>query len=72
MQIALNDYVITLGWIFSLVITLAVALPIFIWIANKILGEIDLLKEIRRKNLAAGILMAGLAIGVSLIIALSL
>jgi len=72
MQIVLNDYVIILGWIFALAITLAVALPIFVWVANKILGEIDLLKEVKKKNLSAGMLLAGLVLGTALIIALAL
>ncbi len=68
MQMVLSNYVITLGYLFALVIILGLALPIYAWIANKILGEVDLLKEIRKKNLAAGILLSALVIGAALII----
>jgi len=72
MTVAFNEYVIILGWIFALVITLSIALPIFTWVANKILGDVDLLKEIRKKNLAAGILLAAMVLGASLVIGLAL
>ena len=69
MQLVLVDYIWTLGWIFALVISVSVAMPIFIWVLNKLTGDVDLLKEIRRKNLAAGILVAGAVLGMALIIA---
>ncbi|HDQ22458.1 MAG TPA: DUF350 domain-containing protein [Candidatus Uhrbacteria bacterium] len=72
MTVAFNEYVIILGWIFALVITLSIALPILTWVANKILGDVDLLKEIRKKNLAAGILLAAMVLGASLVIGLAL
>ena len=69
MQLVLADYIWTLGWIFALVISVSVAMPIFIWVLDKLTGDINLLKEVRKKNLAAGLLLAAAVLGVALIIA---
>ncbi len=68
MQLVLTDYILILGWIFALVISVSVAMSIFIWILNKLTGDISLLREIKKKNLAAGILIGAAVLGVALII----
>jgi len=65
-------YILTMGWIFALAIILSVALPIFIWILNKLTGEIDLWKELRKKNLAVAVFLASVILGFTLIIGLTI
>jgi len=66
----LNAYLFRLGWAFAVVIIMSVAFPIFVTIFNKLVGDINITRELRRKNLAVGIVLAGALIGLSLIIAL--
>jgi len=70
MSVLLNDYVLKLGWAFSLAITMAVALPIFVWIFDSLVADIDIVKEIRKKNVAAAIVLGAAILGIALIIAM--
>ena len=69
MSLVLTDYVLTLGWVFALVIILSVALPILVWVFNKVTGEINIGKELKRKNMAVAILLGAVVLGAALIIA---
>ena len=70
MSVLLNEYVLKLGWAFSLAIIMAVAFPIFVWIFDTLIADINLVKEVRHKNIAAAIVLAAAILGISLIIAL--
>lgn len=66
----LNAYLFRLGWAFAVVIIMSVAFSMFVTIFNKLVGDINISRELRRKNLAVAIVLAGALIGLSLIIAL--
>jgi len=70
MSLLLNDYVLKLGWAFSLAITMAVAFPVFVWVFDKLTGDINIVKEIKRKNVAAAMVLGAAILGVAIIIAL--
>lgn len=71
MDILLYDYVLTLGRIFALVIIMGVAVPILIWIIDKLTGEMKVWRELKKKNNAVAIVIASVILGFSLIIALA-
>jgi uncharacterized membrane protein YjfL (UPF0719 family) len=64
----LNEYIVTLGWIFALVIILSVAFPILVLLFDKLVGKIDVIKELKKKNMAVSLLLSVVIIGVTLII----
>jgi len=66
----LNEYLFTLGWVFALIIMLSIAFPMLVLIADKLLGKVDLIKEIKKKNTAAAVLAGSLMIGAAIIIGL--
>lgn len=70
MQVILNDYLITFGWIVTILIILSVALPGLVWVFNKIISDIDVDKELKKGNIAVAILLAAVVIGVCLVVGL--
>ncbi|MFC1598785.1 DUF350 domain-containing protein [Patescibacteria group bacterium] len=68
----LNQYILVTGWIFALAIILSIAFPVFVMLFNKLTGQVDVWKELKKKNTAVAIVMAGALIGLSLIIALNI
>lgn len=69
---SLNAYLQVLGWVFALVIILSVAFPILLHIINGLAGRVDLWKELRSKNLAVAVLLAGALIAGAIVIAAAL
>lgn len=71
MSLALfNQYLLTLGWIFALVITLVIAFFGMVVIFDLLAWKMDIWKELRRKNLAVAILLSAIILGASVIIGL--
>jgi uncharacterized membrane protein YjfL (UPF0719 family) len=67
-----NSYYIMLGWIIALVLMLAVSLPMFLWIFDKITKEIDFWKELKRKNMAVGFVVGCAVLGACILIGLAI
>ncbi len=70
MNFVLDGYVIALGWIIALVICMGVAIPILIWIIDKLVVGINIAKELKKKNIAVAIVLASVIIGFSMIVSL--
>jgi uncharacterized membrane protein YjfL (UPF0719 family) len=70
MKILLNEYVNIFGWIFCLVLTFGLAVPVLVWIISKVSGEINLWKEIRRKNTAAALVLTAVILGICILVGL--
>ena len=66
----LNGIVLITGWIIIVVICWGVAMPLMIWIIDKLLGRIEIVGELRRKNMAVAIVLSSIIIGISLLIGL--
>jgi len=69
---SLNAYLTVLGWIFALVIILSVALPILMNIFNALTSKVDIWKELKQKNMAVAVLLAGALIAGSMVISAAL
>lgn len=69
---SLNSYLVVLGWIFALVIILSVALPILMNIFNALTSKVDIWKELKKKNMAVAVLLAGALIAGAIVIAAAL
>ena len=70
MGLVLNDYLISFGSIVAILIIMSVALPGLVWIFNKIIADIDIVRELKKKNTAVAILLASVVIGACLVIGL--
>jgi len=68
MRFLLSNYVLVLGWVLSLVIIMSGGLAILAWLLNVFTAEINVWKEIKRKNLAMGILLAAVVLGIAIIV----
>ncbi|MCX6743168.1 MAG: DUF350 domain-containing protein [Candidatus Parcubacteria bacterium] len=68
MRFLLSNYVIVLGWVLSLVVIMSGGLAIMAWLLNVFTAEINVWKEIKRKNLAMGILLAAVILGIAIIV----
>ncbi|MBN1325719.1 DUF350 domain-containing protein [Candidatus Falkowbacteria bacterium] len=68
MNVILADYIYLLGDVLVMGIILALSLIISVWIINRTTVELHLWKELRRKNLAVGLFLAGLVIAMALIV----
>jgi len=68
MHFLLSDYVLVLGWILALIVILSGGLAIFAWLLNVFTAEINVWKEIKRKNLALGIILAAVILGIAMIV----
>jgi len=68
MRFLLSNYVLVLGWVLSLVIIMSGGLAILAWLLNVFTAEINVWKEIKRKNLALGILLAAVILGIAIIV----
>ena len=70
MHLVLTEYVILLGWILALIVTLAGGVAILAWLLNWLTGEINVWKEIRKKNVAMATVVAAAIIAIGLVIGL--
>ncbi|MFA5187927.1 MAG: DUF350 domain-containing protein [Patescibacteria group bacterium] len=70
MHLVLFDYVLILGWVLALAVVLAGGTAILAWLLNFFSGEINVWKEIRRKNLAMAIVFGSIVLTLGLIVAL--
>ncbi len=70
MYSVLIDYVIILGWILALIVVFAGGLAILAWLLKIFTDELNVWKEIRRKNVAMAVIISALILGVSLIVGL--
>jgi len=68
MHLVLTSYVVILGWVLSLVITLAAGMAILAWLLNWLTGELNVWREIKRKNIAMAIVMGAAILTIGLII----
>jgi len=70
MHLVLTDYVLILGWVLALVVALAGGAAILAWLLNLFTGEINVWKEIRKKNTAMAIVLGAIIITLGLIVGL--
>jgi len=68
MHLVLTSYVVILGWVLALVVTLAAGMAILAWLLNWLTGELNVWREIRRKNIAMAIVMGAAILAIGLII----
>lgn len=67
----LKQYLITFGWGLTGAITMAVALPILLWVFAKF-TPIDEWGEIKKGNIGVAIIIAGLIIAFAIVMAVSI
>ena len=70
MRLLLSSYVLILGWILTVVVIMSGGMAIMVWLLNHLTAEINVWKEIKRKNMAMGLVMAGALIAIGLIVGL--
>ena len=68
MSLFLGNYVLILGWILTVVVVMSGGMVIMVWFLNHLTAEINVWKEIKRKNMAMGLVMAGALIAIGLIV----
>ena len=66
-----SQYLITLGWGLTGAITMAIALPILLWVFDKF-TPIDEWAEIKKGNIGLSMIIASLIIGFAIVMALSI
>jgi len=64
MHLILTDLIKVLGWVFGLVVILSGTVTILAWLLNKFTGEINVWREIKRKNTAMAILLAAIVLSI--------
>jgi len=71
MEIVLIDYILILGWIIALSIIMGVAVPLLIWIMDKLTGQVNIWQELKKTNIALAILLGSVVLGFCIIIGMS-
>jgi len=66
----LNQYLVTFGWGITGAITMAVALPLLIWVFSKF-SPIDEWEEVKKGNIGVAIIIAAIIIGFAIVMGLS-
>lgn len=66
----IEEYIKTFFWGLTGALTMAVALPILLWVFDKF-TPIDEWSEIKKGNIAVGIIVAALIIGFAIVMGLS-
>ncbi|MCX6745664.1 MAG: DUF350 domain-containing protein [Candidatus Parcubacteria bacterium] len=72
MYSVLTNYVLVLGWILATIVVLAGGIAILAWLLRVFTDEINVWKEIRRKNMAVAVIIAATILSVSLLVGLIL
>ncbi len=67
----LKQYAITMGWGITGAITMAIALPILLWVFDKF-TPIDEWQEIKKGNIGVAIIIAALILGFAIVMGLSI
>lgn len=66
----LNQYLVTFGWGITGAVTMAVALPLLLWVFDKF-TPINEWEEIKKGNLGVAIVIAALIIGFAIVMGFS-
>lgn len=72
MYAILTGYVLVLGWILATIVVLAGGIAILAWLLRIFTDEINVWKEIRRKNMAVAVIIAATILSVCLLVGLIL
>ena len=70
MRVILTNYVLVLGWILAVSAIMAGGLAIVGWLLHLFTGELNTWKELKRKNLAVGIVLGATMIAIGLLVGL--
>jgi len=70
MRVILTNYVLVLGWILAISAIMSGGIAIVGWLLHFFSGELNVWKELRKQNLAIGVILGGTMIAIGIMVGL--
>jgi len=64
------SYFLILTWVIALIIIMSIAIPLLIGIIDKLTGDIQILKELKKNNISVSIVLSSTILGICILIGL--